>query len=53
MAWSTPIDLYCERADPSFWAEPVNALSNCAFLIAAAAAFAQWRQPPAIGFCWG
>jgi len=42
--WSTPIDLYCERLSPSFWAEPVNALSNIAFLLAAAAAFAQWRR---------
>jgi hypothetical protein len=44
MDWSTPIDLYCERTDPSFWAEPANALSNAAFLIAAAAAFWQWRR---------
>jgi hypothetical protein len=41
--WNAPVDLYCERVDPSFWAEPVNALSNAAFLIAAAAACAQWR----------
>lgn len=26
---------YCERLSPAFWAEPVNALSNIAFLIAA------------------
>lgn len=44
MAWSSPVDLYCERTDPSFWAEPVNALSNAAFLVAAAAAFVQWRR---------
>jgi hypothetical protein len=42
--WSTAIDLYCERADASFWAEPVNALSNLSFLIAAVAAFRSWRQ---------
>ena len=42
--WSTPIDLYCERIDPSFWAEPVNAISNIAFLIAAWAAFRLWRR---------
>jgi hypothetical protein len=42
--WSTPIDLYCERTDPSFWAEPVNALSNAAFLIAAAFAWRDWRS---------
>ncbi len=41
--WSTPIDLYCERLDPSFWAEPVNAISNVAFLVAAWAAYRMWR----------
>jgi ceramidase len=44
MDWSRPIDLYCERTDPSFWAEPVNAISNAAFLIAAVVAFAQLRR---------
>jgi hypothetical protein len=44
MDWSAPIDLYCERTDASFWAEPANALSNAAFLIAAAAAFWRWRR---------
>lgn len=29
------IDIYCERLDSSFWAEPVNALANIAFIIAA------------------
>jgi hypothetical protein len=42
--WSTPVDLYCERTDPSFWAEPLNALSNVAFLIAAAFAYRDWRR---------
>jgi hypothetical protein len=42
--WSRPIDIYCERTDPSFWAEPVNAITNAAFLIAAAVAFVQWRR---------
>jgi hypothetical protein len=44
MDWSTPIDLYCERTDASLWAEPANALTNAAFLIAAAAAFLLWRR---------
>lgn len=30
------IDLYCERTDAGFWSEPANALSNLAFLVAAA-----------------
>ena len=39
-----PLDLYCERTDASFWSEPVNGLSNAAFLIAAAVAFRLWRR---------
>lgn len=37
MDWTAPVDSYCERLDPSFWAEPVNALTNLAFLVAAGA----------------
>lgn len=33
--WTQPIDIYCERLDPSFWAEPANAVSNIAFVLAA------------------
>jgi hypothetical protein len=44
MAWSTPIDLYCERTDASFWAEPANALTNVAFLVAALAALVLWHR---------
>lgn len=35
--WSQQIDAYCERLGPAFWAEPANAVTNAAFLIAAAA----------------
>jgi len=42
--WSTPIDQYCERLDPSFWAEPVNALTNAAFIAAAVMALMDWRR---------
>jgi hypothetical protein len=42
--WSAPVDLYCERVTPSFWAEPVNAISNLAFLVAAFAAFDLWQR---------
>lgn len=44
MDWSRPVDLYCERIDPSFWAEPVNAITNASFLIAAVVALLQWRR---------
>ena len=35
MDWHRRIDGYCERAGPEFWAEPLNAASNAAFLVAA------------------
>ena len=35
MSWFAPIDAYCERTGPEYWAEPVNAVTNAAFLIAA------------------
>ncbi len=31
----TPIDIYCERVSAAYWAEPFNAVSNVAFIIAA------------------
>lgn len=47
MTWSEQVFRYCERgADPSFWAEPFNAMSNAAFLIAAAVACRQLVQLP-------
>ncbi|PWK56304.1 ceramidase domain-containing protein [Roseicyclus mahoneyensis] len=35
MDWTATIDIYCERLSPDFWAEPVNALTNAAFVLAA------------------
>jgi hypothetical protein len=35
------IDNYCERTDPSLWSEPLNALTNLAFLIAG---IVLWQQ---------
>ena len=29
------MDLYCERLDPGFWAEPLNAVTNLSFILAA------------------
>lgn len=43
-SWLSPIDAYCERVDPSFWAEPLNAVTNLAFLIAALAALFYWTR---------
>lgn len=36
-----PIDLYCERNAHGLWEEPINALTNAAFFIAA---YALWRR---------
>lgn len=38
------IDLYCERLGPGLWAEPLNALTNLAFLVAAWVAWSMVRQ---------
>lgn len=37
-SWFEPVRAYCERGDAAFWAEPVNALTNAAFLVASALA---------------
>ena len=41
MDWTRQIDSYCERLDASYWAEPVNAVTNLAFIIAAVI---MWRR---------
>ncbi|TCO69911.1 ceramidase domain-containing protein [Rhodovulum euryhalinum] len=41
MDWMTQVDAYCERTDLSYWSEPVNAVTNAAFVIAAAV---MWRR---------
>jgi hypothetical protein len=49
VSWAEQVFNYCERGlDPSFWAEPINAASNAAFLVTAAlAAVALSRQADA------
>ena len=41
MNWTEAIDAYCERTDPSFWAEPINAVTNLAFVVAG---LLMWRR---------
>jgi hypothetical protein len=41
MGWLQAVDGYCERLGPGFWAEPVNALTNLAFLLAG---LVMWRR---------
>lgn len=45
---SAIIDVYCERAGPELWAEPVNLLTNLAFLVAAAAAARRFAAAPGL-----
>lgn len=44
MDWLQPVDIYCERLSPDYWAEPVNALSNAAFVLAAVWAGVEARR---------
>jgi hypothetical protein len=47
MDWFAPVDIYCERTNAVLWSEPLNAVSNVGFLIAAgAAAFKADRLGP-------
>ena len=47
MDWFKPLDEYCERVGPAFWAEPLNAVSNFAFLFAFLLAFQMCRRQSA------
>lgn len=45
MDWSAKIFAYCERGhDAGFWAEPVNAVTNIAFIFASFTAFTMWSR---------
>lgn len=46
MEWLAAVDGYCERVGPGYWAEPVNALSNLAFVLVAAV---MWRRSVSLG----
>ncbi|MDJ0821886.1 MAG: ceramidase domain-containing protein [Paracoccaceae bacterium] len=46
MDWTQAVDGYCERVGPAFWAEPINAVTNAAFLIAA---IIVWPRTQGIG----
>ncbi|MTI18688.1 hypothetical protein E1162_15695 [Rhodobacteraceae bacterium RKSG542] len=38
------VNHYCERTNAAFWSEPLNAITNLAFIIAAFALFLLWRK---------
>ena len=44
MDWSAAVDIYCERTSAAFWAEPLNAVSNLAFPLAALWAAVQAKR---------
>lgn len=54
---NTAIDIYCERTSAEFWAEPLNALSNLSFVVAALAIMLLMRRTgapaslPAVFLC--
>ncbi|MEQ8450775.1 MAG: ceramidase domain-containing protein [Nitratireductor sp.] len=51
-----PIDIYCERTGPELWAEPLNALTNLAFVAAGIWGLREARRRDAGRFatvlCW-
>ncbi len=44
--WLNAVDNYCERTGPEFWSEPVNAVTNAAFVLAA---WLAWREAQKLG----
>lgn len=56
MDWTASIDAYCERTSAAFWAEPLNAWSNLAFIAAGLIGLSLWkmrggRDRPAQALC--
>ena len=41
MSLNRTVDVYCERVDASFWSEPLNAITNVSFVLAA---WLLWRE---------
>ena len=46
MDWTRAFDNYCERTDVTYWSEPVNAVTNLAFMIAALVMWPRVRGLP-------
>lgn len=44
------LDAYCERTGPGLWGEPLNAVTNLAFLVAGVMALRLWRAQPGLTF---
>jgi hypothetical protein len=52
MDWFAQVDGYCERTGPDYWSEPVNAVTNLAFLIAAAVMAGRLRGHAGMATGW-
>lgn len=52
MDWFAPVNAYCERTGPDYWSEPVNAVTNAAFLIAAAVMAGRLRGMAGVTTGW-
>jgi hypothetical protein len=50
--WFAAVDIYCERLDNTFWAEPINAVSNLSFIAAALWAIVEGRKRGADWVVW-
>ncbi|MFN3526637.1 MAG: ceramidase domain-containing protein [Paracoccus sp. (in: a-proteobacteria)] len=50
MDWFAPVNAYCERTGPDYWSEPINALTNLAFMVAA---LIMWRRLQGPGMAMG
>ncbi|WP_163848800.1 ceramidase domain-containing protein [Pseudooceanicola aestuarii] len=46
MDWTAQVDGYCERMAPGLWAEPWNAVTNLAFIVAAVIMWRRCRGMP-------
>jgi Ceramidase len=46
MDWFRAVNAYCERTDAGYWSEPLNALTNASFLVAA---WVCWRAASRAG----
>ena len=51
MDWFAQVDAYCERVDFTFWSEPLNAITNLAFVIAAIVVARRASTAPAKWLC--
>ncbi len=52
MDWNATVIAYCERTDAGYWSEPVNAVTNASFLIAALVMGLRLRGLPGAGVGW-